>query len=146
MDELVSIFGGCVEYCLPVRSWQFMLALAERYGWQPRGTEPPEEDATEGGLWHDDWDGRYVPICGQSVTEQDARALADALERALRDIPGHDALTGEVETGPNPWRWFDTASVRAEVNVLETIRGESIKDVLEMFIEHFREDGGLLLV
>lgn len=61
------------------------LDLAELYGWQPLGTQQPSE--------HDfhkldaEWDGNYLTNDGQMIKAQDALSLANALERALDDIP-----------------------------------------------------------
>jgi hypothetical protein len=64
--------------------------------------------------------GSYFYNCGFRVTAEDARALAEALERALPDVPDHDALAGKTFTHPdlpgvrlvnattpvNPYEWF----------------------------------------
>ena len=61
------------------------LDLAELYGWQPLGTQPP--------LGHDfrelnaEWDGNYLTNDGQIIKAQDAFSLASAIEKALGDIP-----------------------------------------------------------
>ena len=65
--------------------WAKALDLAELYGWQPLGTEPPSG--------HDfqqldaDWDGNYSTNDGQMIKAKDALSLAAALEKALNDIP-----------------------------------------------------------
>jgi hypothetical protein len=124
--ELLSIYADCGEFAVPARAWQIILSLGERYGWKPRGTAPPDELAIECGLWHGelaDWDGRYAPAYGQQVKDADARALADALERALRDIPDHDALRGKVKNSRRVWKWFETTSACVEVNLIEAFSG-----------------------
>ena len=93
-------------------SWSFLLALARQCGWQPAGPKPPRRDADgsvvswdvdENGepIPHDDDDGwwhgiecyrRYFFNDYQWVTAEDASNLADALERAIDDLPNHDAL------------------------------------------------------
>jgi hypothetical protein len=70
-----------------------MLALGRHYGWRPEGTLPPDSDWFED--WCGDcasWDGRYYPPEGQRMTARDARNLAEALDRALMDLPNHDAF------------------------------------------------------
>jgi len=65
------------------------------------------------------WGGGYFSNDGQRVTAEDARELAAALERALPDVPDHDALrhkarplgnSGEfgipVGTPTTPSEWF----------------------------------------
>ena len=61
------------------------LELAELYGWQPLGTQPPF-----GRDFHElnaEWDGNYLTNDGQIIKAQDALSLANALEKALGDIP-----------------------------------------------------------
>jgi hypothetical protein len=62
----------------------------------------------------------YFVNDGQRVSTEDARALADALERGLPDIPDHDALTHKtfehpgspgmrlmaIDTPASPYEWF----------------------------------------
>ncbi len=66
-------------YHSPLIAFREMIDLAERYGWQPMGTLPPE-DAQE-------WDGNYFYDNGQIVTGEDLKAMADGLERALSMSP-----------------------------------------------------------
>lgn len=56
-------------------SWQMLLNLAVAYGWQPGKAELV----------------KYLSNDGFQVMALDALALAQALERALPDIPAHDA-------------------------------------------------------
>ena len=67
--------------------WNRALQLAKDYGWKPAGTTPP-------GDWDPDasgtWDGSYSSNDLQEVSAADGRALADALEEALDDIPNHN--------------------------------------------------------
>ena len=80
--------GG--EFGLPPGGWSRLLSIAQVYGWEPLGTEPPEDYGSEPGLWNgdpSDWDGRYWPGYGQEVTAKDAMELAAALKRAWPDLP-----------------------------------------------------------
>ena len=74
------------------------LELARRYGWQPRGTRPPETFNSY--LLNADWFGTYLTNDGQTVTAEDACALADALECSLHDIPDVDH---ELDWDPHLW-------------------------------------------
>lgn len=66
--------------------WAKALELARLHGWQPMGTRPPSHlDLYELGA---EWDGRYLTNDGQTVKEEDALALAAALDRSLDAIPG----------------------------------------------------------
>jgi hypothetical protein len=61
--------------------WHEVLHLAMHFGWKPTGTGPPPR------VRSDRWDGIYFTNSGQYVYKLDARALADALERAVDRIP-----------------------------------------------------------
>jgi len=74
------------------------LELARRHGWTPLGTRPPE--AFDSYALQADWFGVYLTNDGQAVTAEDARALADALERALQDIPDEDV---KMDWSPRLW-------------------------------------------
>jgi hypothetical protein len=88
-------------------SWCKVLELADRYGWKPAGTEPgrwvdPSTGKLDKQLSPDpeEWDGSYFGNSFQWVTDEDAARIADALERALDDIPDFDAAEKWVEYGP----------------------------------------------
>jgi hypothetical protein len=71
--------------------WAKALELAQCYGWQPMGTQPPSQiDFYQLGT---EWDGRYFTNDGQTVKAEDAHSLAAALERSLDDIPDEDIPT-----------------------------------------------------
>ncbi len=85
--------------------WHCVVELAEDNGWRPAGTvwdEPPEEPIIFGsGGDQEDYERAvrvdrfltdYFNNDGQMVTDEDAEALAAALERSLPDIPDHDAI------------------------------------------------------
>lgn len=56
--------------------WANVLDLAQSYGWQPRGTVLKIDNL---------WKGGYSTNDGQTVTEEDARAMAEALRVAVDD-------------------------------------------------------------
>lgn len=58
--------------------WRLMLPTAEHYGWQPKGTKPPEDISTK------EWSGTYYTNDGQLVEESDATALAKHLREAAK--------------------------------------------------------------
>lgn len=76
--------------------WGQLRRLAQSYGWVPAGTVLDEPDV--------DWNGGYQTNDWQRVTADDARNLADALSRALRDLPADDdkrrSVTIQVELPP----------------------------------------------
>jgi hypothetical protein len=90
--------------------WRAVLELAWEHGWEPAGTKPPEftvygpdgvtvdEVATRAERQrYTDWGGGYFTNDHQVVSGKDAANIADALERALDDVPdegdGDDLLT-----------------------------------------------------
>jgi hypothetical protein len=95
------------------QNWRAILELAHEYGWEPAGTKPPEfivyapdgvtvdEVGTRAARQHHgNWDGGYFTNDLQVVDDQDAANIADALERALDDVPeegGRDDLLTPVQ-------------------------------------------------
>ncbi len=79
--------------------WARLLGLARDYGWQSRGTVlgegHPHADHQEDPE-NEPWDGNYSTNSGQTVTAEDAHAFADALEKALDDIPDHRINSGVI--------------------------------------------------
>lgn len=72
--------------------WTYVTRLAVQYGWNPAGTkqEPFEaQDITTGEVTtikpDPKWEGGYHSNDGQLVTDEDARAMAEALKKALPD-------------------------------------------------------------
>jgi hypothetical protein len=93
--------GGNLHYSHV--NWRALLELADKYGWKPAGTEPPDsvfyhedctvdEEMTEGyRQMYEDWDGSYFGnFCFQWVTDEDAANIADALEFALEKYEKSD--------------------------------------------------------
>jgi hypothetical protein len=81
-------------------AWEAALELAYLYGWQPAGTESPRNDAWQSGRQSSAtmpvWDAKdYFSRHDQHVGPRDARALAEALRRALVQIQ-----SGRQERGP----------------------------------------------
>lgn len=56
--------------------WYTLLEIAEIFGWQPAGTVKPSD-------YDGRWNGSYFTNDFQEVTDADARALSDALQRAV---------------------------------------------------------------
>jgi hypothetical protein len=97
-------------------AWHAALQLAREHGWEPAGTEVPEvtahapdgttvdEEATRmERQTYGDWDGDYFYNDGQIVTDEDARNIADALERALELVPEEGDLAEPLLT-PAQWQ------------------------------------------
>jgi hypothetical protein len=90
--------GGYFRFS--IHRWRAALGLAHEHGWEPAGTKPPEFTVyAPDGVTVDevrtrverqryaDWDGDYFYNDGRLVTDEDARNIADALERALDLVP-----------------------------------------------------------
>jgi hypothetical protein len=78
-------------------------------------------------------------VSGRRVTPEDARALADALERALPDLPRHDALghkTFQIPDLPG----VPLLRVETPVNPFEWLSGSNRKE-LEAFLRLCRQGG-----
>jgi hypothetical protein len=138
LDSSIDLWGECGDFALASGWWSRMLTLAQQYGWQPQGTEPPDP------MWEWDgdpatWEGSYWPAVGQQVSAADAQALGEALERALPDIPDHDALR---DTGLAPYRGYLDVPIPAGTTALELLSGEG-KRISRQFIEHCRSCGPL---
>ena len=61
-------------------TWCYLLKLCFDHGWKPAGTEAPLYECDEA-----DWNGSYTENHGQSVSAEDAAAMADALYLAVLD-------------------------------------------------------------
>lgn len=95
--DLVSAGEKNSHFHLTGLGWDRVLSLAHQYGWEPRGTRPGAPaymycmtEAEEKEL-DQNWNGNYVTNDGEIVTPEDAAAMAAALEKALDDIPEHNA-------------------------------------------------------
>ena len=143
-----GIYGECGEFAVTGRLWRNMLTLAQRYGWRPAGTKPPEAWIWSG--HPSDRDGRYFPADCQQIMERDAKAFAAALANALPDIPEHDALATRVldDRGADTHEfsaWGRRIAGEESVTPFEEFSGPN-KSSLRLFIIHARRcsrNGGL---
>ena len=138
-------------------SWYKILKLAYEYGWQPQGTEV--------GGWYDEngelnrqlspdpeeWDGTYFSNDFQWVTDEDASNIADALERALNDIPDFHTDEKQLEYVPgdlplNPLRrslaeqGLEVTVPNSSLSPIEYFSGEA-KQMVRDFIKFCRAGG-----
>ena len=72
--------GLCLRYW--PRQWQRMLAMARLYGWKPCGARPLPEDDADPDAEPCDRHSMWATYREGIATEEDARALAEAVERA----------------------------------------------------------------
>ncbi len=92
------------EIYLESETWERLFDWAVEYGWFPRGTHPGvlvlgycKTDA-EVREEEERWPGWYFTNDTQYVDQEDAAALADALQTALDDIPGRPAAIYKKQT------------------------------------------------
>jgi len=148
-----------------ITAWSMLLDLAVQYGWKPAGVlepkpqeedEPPAVEVTAceelpadsplagaiSSMFPSEEEEpnltRYFFNCGYRVQADDARALGEALEQALPDVPDHDALEHKTFRHPSDpsVRLID---VNTPVNPFEWFSGK--KDLLRDFIAFCRQGG-----
>ena len=72
--------------CVHIEDWRPCLETAQTWGWKPAGTllpyGPPEAEGNPGPDWK--WCGTYISNDWQEVTDEDAKAFAAALDRAIK--------------------------------------------------------------
>jgi hypothetical protein len=146
--DLIGLFAGCDEFAVSGRAWRLLLALASAHGWTPAGTLAPDPEDVDDDLGRaaTSWDGRYIPAECQRMTESDARAMAAALERALPDIPNHDALSKKVLASPadGPLAlWGRRARPEVTISAWEEFSGRN-KPYLVSLIAHLCESEVLI--
>src|SRR5215510_12845204 len=154
----ITLWGGCGEFAIPATIWLSILSVATRYGWTPTGAKAPEEEWALAEGWSPadseappeerlpDWDGRYYPDYMQEITESDARALAEALERALPDIPKENLPIGNYRYSDakcEGWR-IDNPPPGTIPNSLQELSGGN-RAWLQDLIVHLREPGGFVI-
>lgn len=119
-------------------SWFFILRLAHKYGWQPRGTAVTE--VTLGALGLKDrsdvnWDGTYFANEWQEVGDEDVLNIANALEKALPAVPNQK--NKNMQNLINHEKWED-------IDPLEYWSGKGNKAYIKKFIKYCREGSFLI--
>jgi hypothetical protein len=77
----------------------------------------------------DEWNGGYFSNDYQWVTEEDAANIADALQRALDDIPDFDTDEKRVEYGPGELPTSPIERSLVEQGFLINVPNASLKPV-----------------
>ena len=144
-----------------ITAWSRLLALAKFYGWKPAGTLSPCKN------WDDDWqdyssdpypegwNGTYFSNDSQVVTAEDAARLADALEKALDDLPDIESPRLIAELGPGdhvPGSGIDASfinmlleagnsitCINPDLHPLEMLAGPEMKSAIIGFIAMCRK-------
>ncbi|MBI5092230.1 MAG: hypothetical protein HZB26_07250 [Candidatus Hydrogenedentes bacterium] len=113
--------------------WLCVCRIGMSFGWKPTGTVPFQSDG-----------GYLSPAEGQTVTEADGAALADALDRALPDIPAFDI---ECDL-PNALEEFAGAAGRALLQDIAAFirRGPFTLSHEESPVGHDGDDPGIPMV
>jgi hypothetical protein len=123
-------------------AWCAALELAHAHGWEPAGTVAPEvtvyapdgttvdEEATRiERQAYEDWTGDYFCNGHQLVADEDARNIADALERALDYVPEEGDFAEPLLT-PTQWQTLARG---------ERLPEEEISEALNQYMEHQAE-------
>ena len=105
--------------------WRPLLRLAEKYGWEHPGTLRPFDYPKD-----KEWNGNYWWNSGQIVTNEDAKNLAQALEKSLTHVP--DKNTGLSE-GYKPEEIEAFLAQEPETIFSGTGHKEFIEDLIEFF-------------
>jgi hypothetical protein len=122
--------GG--EFALPPGGWSRLLSIARTHGWNPAGTEPPEDFGDDPEFWQgnsSEWDGRYFPGYGQTVTAKDAMEFAAALKRAWPDLPENGTIERKIVTVRPGGVHILAPEVTPRTTPLELYSGEWRKDL-----------------
>jgi hypothetical protein len=116
--DLISKSGSTFD--LSSDWWRFYLNLAAKCGWTPKGTGKPDHLGEK-----DEWDGSYEWNDGQIVGEEDAKALAQALERALAD----PAAGSIIERMLDAW-WEEMLQAEAELTDISEQQKKQLRAVM----------------
>lgn len=73
------------EFPLGMRDWYKLLELAEAYGWKPKGTTFHKALNPVAAQWKN-WSGNYHSFDNPLVDEDDAKNMAKAIKKALKDL------------------------------------------------------------
>jgi len=85
----VDFLGAGGSLSINWETWRTLFSRAIEHGWKPQGTLAP---SGEHALPEDagDWGGDYFSNQYQTVSEEDAENMADALERSLDSLSTED--------------------------------------------------------
>jgi hypothetical protein len=132
--------GGTERFS--VTSWWKVLQLAQEYGWQPTGTQAPTFTLADGTVEAvEGWSGTYLSNSYQRVGDEDAANIAEALRRALGDIPDFDTDEKWVDLPPsNPFermmaeKGFEMSGPNPSLTPIEFFSGEAKQRVKDFIV------------
>jgi hypothetical protein len=146
----VDLSGGGRGLYLGWPAWSYCLGVAAAFGWQPEGTEA-ETYYNEDGTIYDglgDAGGSYFYNEGQRVTDSDAKALAAALDRAIRALAAGDRLSSEqlmALAGPGqqrpPWNKATEEILANHFGTVHTPTFSYDAQLLSLLADFARESG-----
>lgn len=150
----MDLIGAGGDFSFTIFGWGAALDLAYRYGgWEPAGTNfnadmvraecemhdcSPEEIEAAIAENRAAWDGTYFTNDYQVVTAEDAANLAAALERALADVPDHNAMTHKEKIVVCNGETLRGIPADTRVSPVEFWSGHQGKDYLRRFIRFCR--------
>ena len=73
-------------------NWRRVLSFASRHGWPPNPSLEP--DNWDGSVT---WNDQYAIVGGASLSKADSQALADAVDRGVREDPVGESVVKELE-------------------------------------------------
>jgi hypothetical protein len=73
-------------------NWRRVLAFAAHHGWPPNPSLEPDN-------WDESlrWNDKYVIVGGASLSKAESQALAEAVDRGVRDDPVGESVVKELE-------------------------------------------------
>lgn len=120
-----DLFNGKDYLRANISLWPRILNLAFIYGWIPKGTITDKSRNPD-----KPWDGNYLSNYGQCVTAEDASEIAEALEKAILEIPGvnitdeDDPLISRISTGMTPEAFIDSLFQDANYDITQDNKSE----------------------
>ena len=106
------------EFRCSARFWVECLTLAEVFGWNPAGTEAPSVCVQ--GVITRDWGGNYWTNDYQQVTDDDARAFAEALRRGIEAVMMETPITIEQAQAVKVFEKTETDLVSPGIEIKTT--------------------------
>lgn len=117
-----------------------ILSLAYHFGWEPRGTEAAVWEG-EADLDNSVLDVGYFTNSSQTVTKEDAKGIAVALQKALQYIPDTDFALKESIHAPKKvnsieelMKELTKSGISSKSKYFAPITEEEKKEIIGMFI------------
>jgi hypothetical protein len=133
----MDLIGAGGDFRIGNRGWAYLLRLGNMYGWEPMGVLFPDAE----GRYEDEGDEasmQYFTNDYQFVRAEDARNLADALEKALPDVPVFRAAEHKTKKLTVGMATFTVVKEGEEFNPFEWFSGPSGRDTIAEFIAYAR--------